>query len=62
MISAETKNSVFPWLPLSASRVVLKTYTGEAMSVLGEIPNLIEQYRDQVCERVIPHSSEGTWT
>ena len=47
VISAETKNSVFPRLPLSASRVVLKTYTGEAMSVLGEIPNLTVQYKDQ---------------
>ena len=46
IISETTKNRLYPMVSLTAPSVVLRTYTGEAMSVLGEMKAKVE-YKDQ---------------
>ena len=46
IISEQTKNRLYPTVPLASPSVVLRTYTGEAMSVLGEMKVKVE-YKDQ---------------
>jgi len=45
IISEQTKNRMYPMVSLTSPSVVLHTYTGEAMSVLGEMKVQVE-YKD----------------
>ena len=46
IISEKTKKTLYPTVSLTAPSVVLRTYTGEAMSVLGEMKVKVE-YQEQ---------------
>ena len=46
IISEQTKNRLYPMISLKSPSVVLHTYTGEAMSVIGEMIVKV-QYKDQ---------------
>ena len=46
IISEQTKNKLYPMISLKSPSVVLCTYTGEAMSVIGEMTVKV-QYKDQ---------------
>ena len=46
IISEQTKNRRFSNIPLKPPSVVLRTYTGETLSVLGEMVAKVE-YKDQ---------------
>ena len=46
IISEQTKKTLYPLVSLTAPSVVLRTYTGEAMSVLGEMEVKVK-YQDQ---------------
>ena len=46
IISEQTKHRLFSNIPLKLPSVVLRTYTGEALSVLGEMEAKVE-YKDQ---------------
>ena len=47
VISESTRRSVFPDSRLWKSDITLRTYTGEAMTVLGELRDLTVEYRGQ---------------
>ena len=46
IISEQTKNRLYPMISLKSPSVVLRTYTGEVMSVIGEMTVKL-QYKDQ---------------
>ena len=46
VISEQTRKKMFPDVPLSKSTLLLKTYTGEVMPVLGEMKVEVK-YRSQ---------------
>ena len=52
IISEATKNAVFPDLPLHRSRVILKTYTGEPMRVIGNL-HVCVRYGTQAAKLVL---------
>ena len=52
IISEQTKNRLNLTVPLASPSVVLRTYAGEAMSVLGEMKVEVE-YKDQLTLMVV---------
>ena len=66
IISEETRKNIFPDEPLHDSSIILKTYTGEQIRVIGQL-NLRAAYEGQkqnlvliVVEGNVPAFLEGT--
>ena len=53
VISDKAYKAAFPGVELSKSDALLRTYTGELMTVLGELRNVTVQYKDQ-CVKGLP--------
>ena len=62
VISEATYKSAFPTVTLSKSEVLLKTYTGELISILGELKGLSVCYGDQTVEGLSLIVAKGSGT